>query len=145
MAEPPQAGVTGLADDLRGAWTEAARMLVLRRALAESELRSDLAATRVFAIVAGACLVLAVAGVAVLAVAAATYADRLYGFDVPWVTIATGAVLLLVGLLVGLVSWIRFRRNLLLFEQSRAELKEDLLWLEEWLGRAADEGDVDGA
>jgi len=145
MAEPPQAGITGLADDLRGAWTEAARMLALRRALAESELRNDLAAARVFAIVAGACLVLAVAGVAVLAVAAATYVDRLYGFDVPWVTIVTGAVLLLGGLLVGLLSWIRFRRNLLLFEQSRAELKEDLLWLEEWLGRAADNMEADEA
>ncbi|MEQ8785911.1 MAG: phage holin family protein [Pirellulaceae bacterium] len=141
MPETPHAPVAGLADDLRGAWTEASQMVSLRRALAESELRSDLAAARGFAIVAGTCLVLAIAGVAVLAVAGAGYADHRYGFDFPWFTLATGAVLLGGGLLVGLLSWLRFRRNLLLFEQSRHELKEDLLWLEEWLGRTQDGDD----
>lgn len=136
MPEPVHAGVSGLADDLRSAWSEVSQMLALRRELVESELRSDLTAARRFAIVATLCAVLAVVGLAVFAVAGAAYADRRYGFEVPWISLSTGGLLLALGLLGALVSWFRFRRSLLLLEQSRAELKEDLLWLEEWLGRA---------
>ena len=134
MADP-SSGVAGLADDLRRSWSDVGEMLSLRRRLAELELRSDLARARRFGIVAGASLAFAVAGLAVVAVALAGCFDAMLALAFPWITIATGAVLLVGGSLAAVIAWYRFRSRLLLFEHSRAELAEDLLWLEEWLGR----------
>jgi uncharacterized membrane protein YqjE len=134
MADPPVGGVADLADDLRRSWSDLGEMLALRRELAELELRSDLNRARRFGIFGGVALSLAIAGVAVVAAAVANHFDALFAHAFPWITVATGAVLLVGGSLAAAVAWYRFRSRLLLFEQSRAELAEDLLWLEEWLG-----------
>jgi uncharacterized membrane protein YqjE len=135
MADPAAGGIAGLADDVHRSWTDVSEMLSLRRQLAEMELRSDLASAQRFGIVGGTALAFAVAGIAVVAVAVAGYFDALLKLSFPWITIATGAVLLIGGALAAVVAWYRFRSKLLLFEHSRAELAEDLLWLEEWIGR----------
>lgn len=133
-AESAGAGAARLAHDVRGTWSELSEMLSLRRRLAESELRSDMAAARRFGIVTAAALALAVAGLGAIASALGAYADQRLAHEFPWITIGVGAALTVGGLLVSLLAWWRLRRNLLLFESSRAELQEDLVWLEEWIG-----------
>jgi uncharacterized membrane protein YqjE len=135
MAEPTAAGVASLADDLRHSWSDVSEMIALRRQLAEAELKSDIALARRFSIFAAAAIAVAVAGLAVLVVAVSSHFDAALAHSFPWITTVTGAAFLLGGALAAAIAWRRFRGRLLLFEHSRAELQEDLLWFEEWLGR----------
>jgi len=43
-------------------------------------------------------------------------------------------VLLVAGLVVGWAAWRRFRRQRVMLRETLEELREDLVWLEEWLG-----------
>jgi hypothetical protein len=135
MTDPAIGGVAGVADDLRRSWSDVSEMVVLRRQLAAAELKSDLSLARRCGIFGGAAVAVAVAGLAVVVAAVAGHFDAALALSFPWITFISGAVLLAGGALAAILAWRRFRGRLLMFEHSRAELQEDLLWLEEWIGR----------
>lgn len=141
MPEQTETARPPLVDDVRRAWSEMSEMVALRRRLAESELRSDLAASKQLAWSVGIGVVAALTGLSVLVMSLAAFADRQWNFAFPWFSTAAGGALLVGGLLFAWAAWWRFRRNFLGFQQSLAELKEDLVWLREWSGDDEDTDD----
>ena len=141
MPEQTRSNPAPLLADVRQTWSDVAEMLALRRRLAETELRSDLAASKQLAISAGVGLVVAVTGLPVLVIAIASFADRHFQLSFPWISTATGGVLLLGGSLFAWLAYTKFRRNFCGFQQSLAELQEDLIWLHEWAGNEAEVDD----
>ena len=72
----------------------------------------------------------------VLVVALATWISQWLGISAAACQ-ATGCLLLVsLGLAIVAASWRRFRREFVGWEESLAELKEDLVWLREWRGAA---------
>lgn len=138
MPERTEAASAPLVEDVRRSWAELTEMFALRRRLAEAELRSDLATSKKLAWTAGSGIVAALTGLSVLVMAVASFADRYWDLAFPWVSTTAGAALIVGGLFFAWASWWNFRRELLGFEQSIAELKEDLVWLREWSGAESD-------
>jgi uncharacterized membrane protein YqjE len=137
-----------LTRDLQGAWSDVAEMFELRRRLAELEIKSDIAASRRLAVFGGIGAVLALAGLPIVLMTLAAYADAHWtNVSFPWISLASGAALLVAGALLMLAAWRRFRYEFLGLRETLAELREDVVWLREWVGDAnggdSDEG-VDG-
>lgn len=109
-----------------------AEMASLRWQLAESELRSDLAAAQRLGSVGGFGLAIAVASIAVLTVVLAGQIDARLANSFPWSTLAAGCLMLTGGLLAAWFSWRRFRREFQGLRESLDECREDLIWLREW-------------
>lgn len=107
-------------------------MASLRWQLAESELRSDVAAARRFGLLGGAGLVAAITALPVLTVVLAGQLDLLLANPFPWVTFTAGGLLLIGGLLAAWVGWRRFRGEFLGLRESLDECREDLVWLRDW-------------
>ena len=120
-------------------WSDLAETLDLRRKLAEAEIKSDLAATKRLVVVGSLGAVLALWGVPLLLTALAFQLslDTNIGFAA-WLGIF-GGPLLVVGLATVYLSWRRFRREFLALATTRQELREDLLWLREWLASSSGE------
>jgi putative superfamily III holin-X len=114
-------------------WSDLAETLDLRRKLAEAELKSDVAASKRLAVVGSVGVVLALSGLPLLLTALAFQLAAVtnVGFAA-WLAIL-GGPLFAVGLAVVFLAWRRFRREFLALATTRQELREDLLWLREWL------------
>lgn len=128
----------GLLDDLRrdvSALGPAVReAAVLRWQLAQLELQSDLAALRRLAIVLASAAVVTLSALPLLLVALAEILDG-------WLGLARAGWLLVLGLgmlasafIAAALSWSRFRSTVTALRQTREELAEDLVWINEWLG-----------
>ena len=110
---------------------------MLRWQLAMLELQADLAATRRLAIVLACAGVAALTALPLLAVALAEALDGWLGLArLGWLLVFGGG-LLLGALAATALAWRRFRCTLTALTQTREELAEDLLWINEWLGRDA--------
>jgi protein-S-isoprenylcysteine O-methyltransferase Ste14 len=59
-----------------------------------------------------------------------------------WLTIF-GLGLLGLGILLGFLAWWTFRRRFTALEETLEEIREDLVWLSEWTGRASSEAETD--
>ena len=145
MPETTQSHAAPLIADVRHAWSEMAEMVSLRRRLAETELRSDLATSKRLAWSAGIGLVAALTGLPVLVMALSAFADSQWQFSFPWISTIAGSSLFVGGLLFASAAWWKFRRDFLGFQQSLAELQEDLVWLREWSGDQAEDDVADDA
>jgi len=129
--------LTALGDDARRLASDAADMLQARRQLAEMEIRADVASSKRLAIAGGTGLVLALTGLPVLTVLLAAGLNAvvpLSGEDgLNWWLLVLGAVFVLAGTVVMVWAWRRFRSDFTGLKESLAELKEDVVWLREWV------------
>jgi hypothetical protein len=126
---------TELRKELDALGGDLGEMAAARWELAQLELQSDLCAAKRLAV---AWLLAAVLALAALPLAAVALAKTLDGrcemaFS-GWLLIFAGGLLLL-ALMVGYFAWRWFRRRFVGFQETREELREDLLWLRE--GRAS--------
>ena len=112
-------------------------LLVLRRQLAELEVRNDLRQIKRLGIFGGLGLTQCLVGMAVLAVLAGSLIDQWIATTTipgprPWGSLGLGVVLILSGLETLRRSWNRFQREFSGLKESIAELREDAVWLREW-------------
>lgn len=117
-----------LASDLR-------EMFRLRWQLARLELEADAAALKRLVIRASLATVMGLTALPLVGVWAAEMLARWSA--IPRTTWLAGfaAVLVLLSLAVGWLAWRRFRREWLALAETLAELREDLVWLDEWTSR----------
>ena len=112
-------------------------LLVLRRQLAELEVRNDLRQIKRLGIFGGLGLTQCLVGMAVLAVLAGSLIDQWIATSAipgprPWGSLGLGVVLILSGLETLRRSWHRFQREFSGLKESIDELREDAVWLREW-------------
>lgn len=120
--------VAGLATDVQ-------ELLAMRWHLARLEIESDVGAAKRLAATAGIAAVTGLTGLPLAACCAAELLDGWWGVSrVGWLALL-GSGLIAVALLVGWTGWRRFRRDVLGLRETLAELREDLLWMQEWTDR----------
>jgi len=128
-----QAELARLAADLR-------RMAGLRWQLARLELDASASRLARLAILLAAASVMVFTSLPILVVAGACLLPEAFR---PYFLWAVGGALLCAGVL-GLVAawqaWRRLRRERFGLEETLEELREDLVWLEEWISRGDEEG-----
>lgn len=122
------------ADEFGRTWADLAETLELRRRLAESEIRSDLATGKRLGIVAGVGLVLALTALPLLVAAVAWIVATITNVSFAVWLLVFGGPLLTLGLTTIYSAWRKFRREFLALSATRQELHEDLIWLRELLG-----------
>lgn len=126
---PPLAALQARWSALRGDLHE---MLELRLALVQLEVRVAMRQVTWLALAVSVFSVIGVAGASLFAVLAAEALSQWLAWTRPQAFLVVGAGLGLIGLL-GILAAIRiFRRNFTGLETSVAELREDLVWLEEY-------------
>lgn len=116
------------------------RMGALRWELARREALADVRAARRLAIAAAAAAAMALAVLPLLAVATAWWLDGWLGVPMVAWLLVWAAAMLAAAAAVGLLAWRRFRREFSGLAETFAELREDLVWLQEWGGASKDEG-----
>jgi len=127
-----KAEVGSLGADLR-------EMAALRWQLARLELQVDARAVSRLARVWILSAVMVLCALSLLAVCAADALDGRLGIARCGWLLIFGLGLLSGGAAAGLWAWRRFRASATGMEQSLAELREDLVWLKEWIGQRAEE------
>jgi len=135
MADPDRplfadarAELTRLAGDVR-------RMAGLRWRLARLELDASARRLQRLGMLLAAAAVMVFTSLPILVVAGAWLLPQPARPGFLW---AVGGALLLggfLGLVAGWRAWRRFRRERFGLEETMEELREDLVWLEEWMGR----------
>jgi hypothetical protein len=118
-----------------------AEMFQARRELAELELQADVASSKRLAVTAGVGAAIALTSLSLFAGTLAQVLQARWDIGVQaadgtpvvnlWLPILA-AGLLLAGTLLGWAGYRRFRRELLGFRQTLAEMREDIQWLREW-------------
>lgn len=116
-------------------WSDLAEMLQLRQELAETEIKSDLAASKRLVIAGGIGGVAVVTALPLLLAVVSTRIDNYFQFSFPWTACCLSLLLLIVGGLIGWSAWRRFRCEFLGLRESIQELQEDLVWLRERFDR----------
>ena len=125
---------------VRGILLDIQRMVELRRDLAEAELQCDLQTARRYGVLLLIAGVFLAGGLAVLIVMLAGLLDGwIDRRGVPWATLGLGAACVLFGSCLAILSRRGFQRELLLLQQTRNELAEDLIWIREWFDESAQE------
>ena len=110
-------------------------LAALRWQLAQLELQRAIAQTRRLAILATAAAILGTVALSLGAVAAALALGPALNLAPACILGVLGLVLLVVAALVAWIGWRWFRRRFRGLEQSIEELREDLVWLEDWTAR----------
>lgn len=106
-------------------------MAELRWRLARLELDADVYAAKRLAVVMGVAALGALTSLPVLVVASSCLLDGVLDISQGgWLGII-GLVLLVVSVAAAAFAWHKFRRNLIAFEETREELREDMVWLRE--------------
>jgi hypothetical protein len=119
-------------DELARLAADVRQMGALRWELLRREALANVRAARRLAAAALAAAALAFAVLPVLAVALAWCLNGRLGVPlVGWLLIAA-ALLLAAAACVGLFAWRRFRREFVGLTETLEEVREDLVWLEEW-------------
>ncbi|MBN1589749.1 MAG: phage holin family protein [Pirellulales bacterium] len=136
MAEKPQHPLLArLGNELGLLGAELRESAVLRWQLAMLEVKADLRSGRRLAVALTAAGALGLVALPLWLVALAQWLDGCCGLSTAGWALVFGTFLALVALTVGWAAWHRFRRRFLGLEQTLEELREDVLWLQEWLGR----------
>lgn len=119
--------LSGMADDL-------GRLAKMRLRLAEIELRESAQTAKRFAIWAVASVVLVLTSLPVLVVALSAWLGEVTPLSAMACSSILGLLLAIAGAAVFWFAWRRFRRDFRGLEQSMEELREDLVWAQEWTG-----------
>jgi hypothetical protein len=133
--QPDRSIFAALKDEMARLAANLGQMGALRWELARREALADLRAARRLAVAVAVALVLGLAALPLVAVAAAWCLDGRLG--VAWqiwllifaAGLAAGAALL------ALLAWRRFRRDFVPLTETLEELREDVAWLREWVGK----------
>jgi len=140
MADPDRPLFADAHAELTRLAGEVRRMAGLRWQLARLEVDASARRLRRLAILLAAGAVTVFTSLPILVVAGAWLLPQPAR---PWFLGVVGGVLLLggfLGLAAGWRAWRRFRRERFGLEETLEEIREDLVWLEEWTGRR-DRGD----
>ncbi len=139
MAEPDYPLLDDLKHSVEALAADLRELAALHVRLAQSELNAATQQFRWFAVVLAAA-----GGVVVVAVSLLAFClvellqERLGGARTVWLAgIGLGA--LVASLAAAWLAWRRFRRRFVGLQQTAAELRENVVWIEEWLGKK-DEG-----
>ncbi|MGD0898428.1 MAG: phage holin family protein, partial [Thermoguttaceae bacterium] len=107
----------------------------LRWELARREALADVRAVRRLAVAAAVAAAMALCVLPLLAVAAAWWLDGRLGVPfLAWLLI-WAAIVSAAAATVGLLAWRRFRREFTGLAETLEEVREDLVWLQEWTER----------
>lgn len=139
MAAVKRPLLADLKDQLGLLGADLREMAALRWQLARLEFEADLRAVKRLAATMLAAAVMALSALPLLAVWAAQLLDRRLGIRFAGWLLLFGLGLLLGGAAAGYLAWRRFRARFTAMEQTREELREDLVWLREWAGRRGEE------
>ena len=135
MADPDRPLLADLQEQAARLRAELEQTLALRWQLARLEVQAAVGSIKRLAVGLAAAAVLALTGLPVLAVWAATLLDeRLPLRGIRWLLVF-GLVLLAAAALAGWLAWRHFRRRFVGLEETLEELREDLVWIREWTGR----------
>jgi len=116
--------------------------LLLRWQLARTEAEADLRSIKQLAVVLAIAIVMALSAVPILLVCLARLLDGWLGVpNTAWLAIF-GLGLLIGGATAGHFGWHRFRNRFIGLQQTLEELREDIVWLQEWTKR--EDADEDG-
>jgi protein-S-isoprenylcysteine O-methyltransferase Ste14 len=149
MTRPTRPLLTEFRDEVDSLEADLRQMVVLRWQLASLEVQTAVRQIKRLSLVLLIFAVMVLSAAPILAVAAA--ASLAGGQDgaisfVQWLLIF-GLGLLIGGAAGGYLAWRRFRRSFVGIEQTLEELREDGVWLREWVGggealqeQAADQG-----
>ncbi len=141
MTEPERPPWEDLRVELERLGGDLREMLRLRWQLARLEIEAAAGAGKRLAVVLAVAGAMALTALPLLAAALAEILDGRLGIShVAWLTILAAA-LLVAGAVTGWLAWRHFRRRLVGLDESLEELREDAVWLREWMqGRMKDEG-----
>jgi hypothetical protein len=140
MADPDRPLLADLKEEVSRIGGDLSRMLQLRWQLAQLEFRSAVRCAGQLAVALAAAAIMALVGLSVLTMRVAGFLDARFPLaGVGWPA-AIGLGLLAGTVLLGWMAWRRFRRRFAGLEESVDELREDLVWIREWLGRPEHQG-----
>ncbi len=128
--EPPLAELRTAADAVG---SELRELVDLRLQLARLEIESDARAIKRLAAIVSAAAVLILTAMPLAASCAAEWLDGRLGIGRAGWLLWMALILLGSGGALGGVVWRRLRRGFTLLDQTRQELREDLVWMGEWL------------
>ncbi len=133
MTERERSPLADLKGEIASLGADAKEMAALRLELARLEVRTAAAQAKRLAIGLAVAAVMLLGALPILAVAAAEQLDGRLGIATAgWLAIF-GLVLLIGGAACGYRAWRCFRRGFAGIEQTLEELREDAVWLKQWL------------
>jgi uncharacterized membrane protein YqjE len=117
---------------------DAKQMLSLRWELAGLELREDIRSARRLAIKGAIAAILALTALPLLVAAVALGLACWTGIPTAAWLVLFASSLLFAASVTGFLAWRRFRRDFIGLAETIEELREDVVWLNEWRGRQAE-------
>lgn len=133
MTEPERPVLDQLKEEIAGLGAELRQMAVLRWQLARLELDADLRQLRRLATSLAVACGLATAALALGSAAVAELLQEwLGGSRALWLAVLAAGLCAVSGL-TGWVAWRTFRRRFLGLRETLEELREDAVWIEEWV------------
>ncbi len=133
MVEPERPVLDQLKEEIAGLGAELRQMAALRWQLARLELDADLRQLRRLAISVGVAGGLAVASLTLVSAAMAELLQEwLGGSRALWLAVLAAGLCAASGL-TGWAAWRTFRRRFLGLRETLEELREDAVWIEEWV------------
>ena len=117
--------------DDRHLWAQLREWYGARIAMAQLEVRHDIASTRRLGLMAGIGAVLILTGLPVLVVVLSQALAAATQIDAVWWQLVFGAGFALLGAALIFAGWRNFRREFSGFKETLDELREDQLWLGE--------------
>ena len=142
MADPDRPLLADVQEQIARLRDEIGETIALRWQLARVEFQAAVGSIKRLAVVLATAGVMALTALPLLAVWAGNILDeRLPLRGVSWLLIFA-LVLLAAAALAGWLGWRRFRRRFVGLEETREELREDLLWLREWTASGEAEEDA---
>jgi len=136
MSRPNRPLLTALKDEIGSLEADLRQMVVLRWQLARLEVQTAVGQIKRLSTVLLIFAVMVLSAVPILAVAAAWSLAAGEGGAISFVQwlLIFGLGLLIGGAAGGYLAWRRFRRSFVGIEQTLEELREDGVWLREWVG-----------
>jgi len=135
MADPDRPLFADLKAETARLGAELRRMAGLRWRLARLELDAASRSVKWLAIVLAVAAIMLTTGLPLLAVCLAELLAEAAGVAQAWWLLAFGVLLLIAAALSGWLAWRRFRLRFVGLEETLEELREDLVWLQEWTKR----------
>jgi uncharacterized membrane protein YqjE len=136
MSSPTSPLLADLRADLSGLASDVGELVELHGRLARLEIEAAVGQIKRLAAIGGIAAVMALTGLPLLATCLAEALDGRLGIvRAQWLLIF-GLSLLAAAAILGLGGWCWFRRRFKVLEEALEELREDLQWVKETVGKA---------